>query len=154
MIANDTDGVASDADETSLNLSQPAPNSDMSGDDDESQQTTAAPNPMTPSTGAPMRVSAVHDFADKISSHEYTCKLCFKIYRCTPGSNANIRRHFASTHAKANFYSKSHLPNASVSLFPARKKALDEAATKAIAVDSRSFGDFRRVGMQHFLRVA
>ncbi|CAF1691015.1 unnamed protein product, partial [Adineta ricciae] len=37
---------------------------------------------------------------------------------------------------------------------PARKNKLDEAAIKAIIIDSRSFGDFRRAGMQSFLRIA
>jgi hypothetical protein len=31
---------------------------------------------------------------------------------------------------------------------------LDELAIKAIVIDSRSFGDFRRFGMQGFLRIA
>jgi hypothetical protein len=35
-----------------------------------------------------------------------------------------------------------------------RQKELNEAAIQAIIVDSRSFGDFRRPGMQIFLAVA
>ena len=35
-----------------------------------------------------------------------------------------------------------------------RKKKLDDDAIRAIIMDSRSFGDFRRVGMQSFLKIA
>ena len=35
-----------------------------------------------------------------------------------------------------------------------KKKLLDEAAIQCIIVDARGFGDFRRTGMQSFLRVA
>ena len=99
------------------------------------------------------RVSPVHKFADKISSHEYKCKLCLKTYRCSTGTNANIRRHLAQTHEKTKLFSKSQLPDTPAPLPPGRKKLLDEAAITAIVVDSRSFGDFRRAGMQYFLRI-
>ncbi|CAF1247685.1 unnamed protein product [Didymodactylos carnosus] len=69
------------------------------------------------------------------------------------GTNANIRRHLANAHGKVDLYSKSQVPD-QAKVAPARKKKLDEAAIKAIIIDSRSFGDFRRSGMQHFLRLA
>ena len=149
---NNTDENVDDEDPVSFDTSMPVPNSDMSGDDDEPQQTTAG-QPQEPSS-VRTRVSAVHNFADKLSPHEYKCKLCSKTYRCSLGSNANIGRHLAMVHGKTNLFSKSQLPDAPTSLPPGRKKMLDEAAIKAIVIDSRSFGDFRRAGMQEFLCIA
>ena len=126
--------------------------SDMSGDDDESQQSASIQNKNSPP--ARKRTSLVNEFADKMSSNEYKCKLCSKIYRCGTGTNANIRRHLANVHGKVNLYSKSQIPCPPDSVAPGRKRKLDEAAIRAIIIDSRSFGDLRRAGMQSFLRVA
>lgn len=48
--------------------------SDMSGDDDESQQSASIQNKNSPP--ARKRTSLVNEFADKMSSNEYKCKLC------------------------------------------------------------------------------
>lgn len=79
---------------------------------------------------------------------------CTKIYRRGTGTNANIRRHLANAHGKTNLYSKSQIPKTVTTIAPVKKKKLDKAAIKAIIIDSRSFGDFRRTGMQSFLQVA
>lgn len=149
---NSTDYIHDDEDAASFDTKIPASNSDMSGDDDEPQQSVVEPN-STPSS-IRTRVFPVHEFADKISSNEYKCKLCLKTYRCSRGTNANIRRHLAQTHGKAKFFSKSQVPDTSAPLLPGRKKLVDEAAITANIVDSRSFRDFRQPGMQYFLRTA
>ena len=103
---------------------------------------------------SPTRSSIVSQFADKLSPNEYKCKLCSKTYRCGTGTNANIRRHLANAHGKTNLYSKSQVPRNPDSIAPEKKRKFDKAAIKAIILDSRSFGDFRRAGMQSFLQVA
>ncbi|CAF1476863.1 unnamed protein product [Adineta ricciae] len=78
------------------------------------------------------RSSIVSQFADKLSPNEYK-------------SNA---------HRKTNLYSNSQVPRNRDSIAPEKNRKFDEGAIKAIILDSRSFGDFRRVGVQSFLQVA
>lgn len=134
------------------NKSENQPHTDMSGDDDEKSERSLESQKQTPPSSR-TQTSMVNEFAEKLSSNEYKCKLCTKTYRCGTGTNANIRRHLANAHGKVNLYSKSQIPD-QAKVAPARKRKLDEAAIKAIVIDSRSFGDFRRSGMQHFLRFA
>ena len=57
-------------------------------------------------------------------------------------------------HGKTVLRSKSHWSSSSNPIAPKKKKQLDEAAVHSIIIDARPFGDYRRPGMQSFLKVA
>ena len=73
--------------------------------------------------------------------------------RCSNDSNSNIRRHLFLIHGKLELAYKSHVSQR-VPIPPEKKRQLDDAAINCIIVDSRSWGDFRRKGMQKFLQIA
>lgn len=60
----------------------------------------------------------------------------------------------ANKHGKIQLLSKSQRSSSTVILSSEKKNKLDEAAIRCIIMDSRAFGDYRRPGMQEFLKVA
>ena len=83
--------------------------------------------------------------------------LFIQIHREMSHSDANLRSHLARRHRRTEFLYPSqklqykvkvqHLP-------PELKKKLDDALIYAAIKDSCAFGDFRKAGFQHFLKVA
>lgn len=70
--------------------------------------------------------------------------------RCGAGSNANVKRHLVNVHGTIELMPKSRSTSSTSSTIPFdayRKAKLDEAAIKCIVLDSRPFGDFRKIGM-------
>ena len=96
----------------------------------------------------------VHDGCSKDRCDSHLMISSLQIIRCSTDTNSNIRRHLANIHGKAQLRCKSFRSSRITSVAPAKKKLLDEAATRCIIVDARGFGDFRRAGMQSFLKVA
>lgn len=80
--------------------------------------------------------------------------LFLQIIRCSTDTNSNIRRHLANVHGKTQLHCNSFRSARLTGVAPERKRSLDEAAIRCVVVDARGFGDFRRSGMQSFLRVA
>jgi hypothetical protein len=78
----------------------------------------------------------------------------FKNIRCGLQTNSNIRRHLANVHGKTVLRSKSHWLSSGIRVAPNKKKQLDEVAVRSIIMDARPFGDYRRPGMQSFLKIA
>ena len=68
-------------------------------------------------------------------------------------STTNIRRHLIYAHGKIELGYKSQLA-ARESVSIDKKRLLDDAVIQCIVMDGRSWGDFRRNGMQKFLKIA
>lgn len=66
--------------------------------------------------------------------------------------DSSLRKHLGYQHLMPQFLYDSQ--KGGYEAMNKKKKVLDDAAIKAIILDSRPFGDFRRLGMQHFLGVA
>jgi hypothetical protein len=72
------------------------------------------------------------------------------------GNDANLRKHIGLKHKRLEYMYESQKRNITVSAKNVEKhnfnrKMLDQAAIYAIVLDSRTFGDFRKPGMQYFL---
>ena len=80
--------------------------------------------------------------------------MCLKTIRCGLQTNSNIRRHLANIHGKTQLISKSQRSSTTIPVATKKKKQLDEAGIRSIIMDARAFGDYRRPGMQAFLKVA
>ena len=82
-----------------------------------------------------------------------------KVYQCTKGSDANLRKHLASSlHQVPNILYTSQMsddPKLQAPIIsPERKRVLHAAAVDCILRDGLPFGLFRRPGMSKFLQTA
>ncbi|CAF1265007.1 unnamed protein product, partial [Didymodactylos carnosus] len=123
-------------------------------DDNKSENSDISEDEVTTSTRSKFNnanPSPVFEYAEPITPNDFQCKLCSKHYRCGTGTTANICKHLANSHGITRLLYKSQKTSASV-IPNETKKLFDDAAIRCIVKDSRPFNDFRRPGMQLFMK--
>ncbi|CAF3265381.1 unnamed protein product [Rotaria sp. Silwood2] len=154
IISNDDDGAHDNNHKSNVSHQDLLP-SDQSDDEEMLIDNNTIIKEKT--TGLASRSEVLSYFI--VQDDGYKCKLCNNVYQCHKKSDANLRKHLASSlHQISNVLYASQM-NDDSNIHPPiisseRKRELHTAAVNCILRDGLAFGVFRQSGMKEFLQLA